>query len=131
MSDSEEKGPELATNDEWRGIMARARKSHGLSQQETAERLGTSQAAISKIESGEIRSTTLVLPICALLSIPLPEHVADEEDRNWMNLSRVLRHHRPAMARDMLALIEKMVEEIRADADVAPNGKDHSDTKKH
>jgi transcriptional regulator with XRE-family HTH domain len=132
---TDEKGPELATNDDWRGIMVRARKSHSLSQQDVADRLGTSQAAISKIESGEIGSTSLVLPICALLSIPLPEHVADAEDRDWMHLSRVLRHRRPAIARDIFSLMERVAEEIKAEtsdvnADTARDSSDRSDPKK-
>jgi len=107
---ADEKPPELATNDTWRGIMARARKDHDLSQQQLADKLGSTQAAVSKIESGEIRSSTLVIPICTLLQIPLPEYLANEEDRRWHQIGRALRHRSPEMAKRIAALCESLAD---------------------
>lgn len=106
-----EDDPELATNEEWRGIMVRARKAHGLSQDALAGKLRASQALISKIESGEVSSSSLVLPICRLLSIPLPEHFVDEFERSWVQLGRALRHRSPNQAKATLELIKSIVEQ--------------------
>jgi transcriptional regulator with XRE-family HTH domain len=83
--------PELATNDEWRGIMKRARMEHGLTQAELARKVGTSQVMISNLESGAATSSKYVLRICRELEIPVPEHFADDVDRAWAQLGRVLR----------------------------------------
>lgn len=109
-SDTENE-PELATNDEWRGIMARARKDHGMSQEDLGQKVGSSQAMISKIESGESGSSKLVRPICVLLNIPLPEHFTDEAERAWVQAGRVLRHRNPEQAKATLALVESMAKQ--------------------
>jgi transcriptional regulator with XRE-family HTH domain len=101
--------PELATNEEWRGIMVRARKDIGLSQQTLADKLGVSQPLISKIESGEVALSKLVLPICRLLGIPKPEHYVDDFEKNWSRAGRVLRHRNMPQAKRMLELMESMV----------------------
>lgn len=103
--------PELATNDEWRGIMARARKDHKLSQEKLADRLGVSQALISKIESGETRTSSLVMPICRALGIPPPEHFVDEFEKEWVRLGRALRFRNETQARAARQLIESMVKQ--------------------
>lgn len=109
--------PELATNEEWRGIMVRARKDHGWSQEKLAEKVKTSQAMISKIESGESRTTTLVMPICRALGIPPPEHFVDEFEKEWVRLGRALRYRNEAQARAARTLIESMVKQYEALAD--------------
>lgn len=108
-SDQEE--PELATNGEWRGIMVRARKEHGLSQDELGAKLGISQAMVSKIESGESRSSALVMPICRILGIPPPEHFVDEFEKEWVRLGRALRYRNEEQARAARQLIESMVKQ--------------------
>jgi transcriptional regulator with XRE-family HTH domain len=94
--------PELATNAEWRSLMTRARKTYGFTQQQLADKLGVSQAIISKIESGETGSSKLVMPICETLSIPEPVHLTDPDEREWMQLGRVLRARNPEQARAAL-----------------------------
>ena len=101
--------PELATNEDWRGIMVRARKDHGWSQENLAEKVGSSQAMISKIESGEARTSTLVMPICRALGIPPPEHFVDEFEKEWQRLGRALRYRNEQQARAARSLIESMV----------------------
>lgn len=89
--------PELATNEEWRGIMRRARLEprddypKGMTQGELAKKVGTSQVMISNLESGAASSSKYVLPICNVLGIPLPEHFTDEVERAWAQLGRVIR----------------------------------------
>lgn len=112
--------PELATNEEWRGIMVRARKEHGFSQESLGQKLGVSQALISKMESGEVGSSKLVMPICRLLGIPAPEHFVDEEEKNWVRLGRVLRHRNPEQAKVALQLVESMVRQYESELDEVP-----------
>lgn len=118
--DDDQQEPELATNDEWRGIMVRARKEHDLTQDELGNKFGVSQAMISKLETGEAGSSKLVLPICRLLGIPLPEHFVDEEDREWVRLGRVLRHRNREQAKLAVKLVESMVKQYDDAEDAQP-----------
>lgn len=90
--------PELATNEVWRGIMRRARDAHELTQGQLATAVGRwlnaeapSQVVISRIESGSIKASKLVVPICDILSIPRPEFLEHDDDRAWVQLGRLLR----------------------------------------
>lgn len=106
--------PEIATNEEWRGIMVRARKAYkgeGLTQKELGARVGTSQNIISLIESGEVESSQYVLPICDVLEIPPPIHYASEDQKIWSQLGHVLRNKNPKQFRRAMALVEAMVED--------------------
>lgn len=113
--------PELATNKEWRGIMARARKDHGLSQAELGTKVLTSQNMISLIESGEVGSSRFVLPICAELSIPPPTHFENEDERAWWQAGHVLRAKSPRRYQRLLDLIREEAAEVDADATGAPS----------
>lgn len=111
--------PELATNDEWCSMMIRARKDHGLSQEELAAKFGASQAIISKLEKGVIGASKLVRPISVLLSIPLPEHFLNEADREWIMLGRALRHRGVENAKRWYDLIKSTVEDRESKPDDA------------
>lgn len=91
--------PELPTNEHWRELMKRARLQprppdypKGITQQQLADMVGTSQVMISLIESGEVSSSKFIKPICqALGNIPPPEHFADELNRRWAKFGQMLR----------------------------------------
>lgn len=120
MSAAEEETPELATNEEWRLIMVRARKDHSMTQEQLGKAVGTSQVMISKIESGEAGSSSFVLAICRVLNIPEPVHFANEEQREWSQLGHVLRQQ-PERYRAALNLLKLMVEqEERAESEETP-----------
>lgn len=103
-----EKEPELPTNVHWRELMAATRKKAGLSQEELGRRVDATQVSISKIESGETASSTYIRPICRELSIPLPEHFVDEEQRRfWSELSIVQRNN-PDQYRAVLDLVHSI-----------------------
>lgn len=120
MTDPVDDFPELATNAEWRGIMQRARKDHGYSQETFAKMLSVSQPLISKIESGETAASKLVIPICQMLSIPLPEHFVDEAERAWVQLGRLLRSRNPVQAKLALELVESMVKQLEPEPTTQP-----------
>ncbi len=124
--------PELATGSTWRGIMARARATHkidgkAMTQKQLAAAVAAeiktrwprskietpSQAIISKIEGGDTKSSKFILPICNVLSIPEPEHFADEGSAKWADLGRAIRvnDERYKLA---LALLEQMVKDEAA-----------------
>lgn len=107
----EEDMPELATNDEWRAIMIRARKDHGMTQEQLAEAVGASQVMISKIESGAASSSTYILRICRVLKIPEPMHFANEEQREWSQLGHLLRRTSPDQYQAALRLLRSMVKQ--------------------
>lgn len=119
--------PELATNEDWCGIMQRARKAHKIdgkemTQAQLAERVGRrirerwpqssvetpSQVSISKIENGQHGSSRFILPICDVLAIPTPDHTADEEERDWIRIGRVMRHDDPDGYRHWKTTLEKL-----------------------
>src|SRR6185312_12868168 len=95
VDDHGEEMPELATNDEWRRIMIQARKDQGFTQASLGTEVGLSQVMISKLEGGESTTSTHILRICRVLSIPEPRHYADEQSRSWSELGHVLRHGDP------------------------------------
>lgn len=103
--------PELATNEEWRAIMHRARKDQKLSQKELGARVGTSQNIVSLIESGEVTSSSYVLAICKVLKIPPPMHFDNEDDATWSQLGHLLRTRNMKQFRRALALVEAMLED--------------------
>lgn len=113
--------PELQTNEEWRGIMARARAAHNdMSQAELARRVGAemgedapSQAAISKIEDGKVTSSRYIKAICVVLAIPLPQHFVDENDRAWSQLGHFLRARDPEAYKLELARLELQAKRLR------------------
>lgn len=130
VAPQDEEMPELATNDEWRGIMRRAREEarpnypKGMTQSELAGKVGTSQVMISKIESGEAESSKFVLRICRVLSIPAPAHFIDEKQKLWSQLGHVVRFHDEAQFETLLKLVESMakkVEEADRSAETAPD----------
>lgn len=112
-----EEFPELATNEEWRAMMIRARTSQKISQDALAERavamapnlLRGSQAVISRLESGDIASSRLVVPICRILDIPLPSHYVDDTERKWIELWRRLNEKDPARAAATLQFLRSQV----------------------
>lgn len=121
---SADPSPELATNEEWRTIMVRARKDHGLTQKELGAKVGTSQNMVSLIESGEVATSQYVLPICKVLSIPPPRFFESEDDAAWSQLGHVLRAKNMKQFRRAMALIEAMVEDL---GDEKPANDDGSD----
>lgn len=110
----DEEMPELATNEEWRGIMTRARKAHGMTQDELGAKVGLSQVMISKLETGESGSSTHILRICRVLDIPEPANFATDEQRDWWQLGHVLRSRNTEQYAAAKQLIRTMVEQLEA-----------------
>jgi transcriptional regulator with XRE-family HTH domain len=103
--------PEVATNDEWREIMVAARKDLGMTQAQLATRIGAKQPQISEIESGDVVSSALILPICRVLKIAEPQHYVDEDQKLWSQLGHLLRNKSMKKYRRYLALLESEIEE--------------------
>lgn len=124
MSSDPPETPELATNEEWRGIMVRARKDKKLTQKELGGRVGTSQNIVSLIESGEVATSQFVLPICRVLGIPPPMFFSDDEQKTWSQLGHILRGKSMKKFRRAMDLVAALVEEDEDDADeVMPSRK--------
>lgn len=121
----DEHDPELSTNEEWRGIMARARKAHGLTQEQLGAKVGLSQVMISKLESGESASSTAVLAICRELEIPEPQNFADEDTRDWWQMGHVLRQRNPEGYEAAKRMMRTLVKQLEATAQ--PSDEDHAD----
>lgn len=115
---------EIPTSDEWRGIMVRARRERGLSQEALGRIVGTSQNVISLIEKGPpdgLGSSSFVQRICHALDIPLPQLHLDDDDKAWASLGRKLRATNLERFRAALRLVESIVPTDTESAMVAPS----------
>ena len=125
--------PEIATNEEWRTIMVRARKDQGFTQAQLGTRVGTSQNIISLIETGPpegVSASRFVAPICRVLDIPYPMFFQDEEQKSWSQLGHVLRHRSMKQFRRAMALVESMVEDAEEAEDPANDERSRPETRK-
>lgn len=114
MSDKEADG-EIATNEEWRGVMKRARIAHKLSQEALGKHVGLSQAMINKIENGDSGGSSSILAICRVLSIPAPMNFADEREKLWHDLGHAARRlMAPEQYEAHLRLFETTVRQLEA-----------------
>lgn len=95
--------------------MIAARKAKGLTQKQVGARVGTSQNIVSLIESGEVGSSSYILPICKLLGVAPPQHHESEDQRLWSELGHLLRTKNKKQFRHALALVESMVESMVED----------------
>lgn len=116
MPDLVAQNPEIPITEQWRGVMRRARKAAGLTQEQLADRVGASQALISGIESGSIQQSEHAPAICEALKIPLPHDLArDETDQRWIEVGRVLRAFQPVTYETQLEAFEALAKRIKAD----------------
>lgn len=91
--------------------MIAARKAKNLTQKQVGARVGTSQNIISLIESGEIESSSYILPISKLLGIAPPQFHETEDQKSWAQLGHMLRMKNRKQFRRVLALVESMVQD--------------------
>jgi transcriptional regulator with XRE-family HTH domain len=102
--------PELSTTEHWRDLMERSRRAAKLTQRQLADKVHVSQNVISMIESGRIKQSKYILPICDELKIP-PPHVLfeDEVEQRWVEAGRRLRKQDPRVFQAQLEAMERMV----------------------
>jgi len=113
VSDMLREPPELATTEYWRRLMKRARQDAELSQGQLAEKVGMSQAMLSRIESGDVRSSKAIVLISEQLKIPLPQFATgDELDLRWQQAGSVLRRRDHSMFSQHLELVEAIVAKL-------------------
>jgi transcriptional regulator with XRE-family HTH domain len=113
VTDMLREAPELATTEYWRRLMRRARQDAELSQEQLAEKVGISQAMLSRIESGDVRSSKAVVLISERLGIPLPQFATgDEMDLRWQQAGSVLRRRDHSMFAQHLELVEAIVAKL-------------------
>jgi transcriptional regulator with XRE-family HTH domain len=112
---------EIATNEEWRGVMKRARTAHKMSQAALAAAVGVSQAMINKIEKGESGGSGAVLSICRVLAIPAPMNFADEDTKHWHELGHAARR---LMTPEQYGALEKLIESSVRQLEPPPAGAD-------
>lgn len=132
--------PELATNDEWRRTMRKARKDHkvdgkSMTQEDLADSVwkvmrqrwpeskhsaeAPSQAALSKVESGDVKKSVYVIAICTVLSIPQPSHYVDDDNRAWAEAGEYMRHKFPEEFARHLEMLEERMRSEKAKEEAA------------
>lgn len=104
--------PELAINAEWCAEMRAARLTAGLSQEVLADKIGSTQNAISLVERGLVGSSHVVMPVCRLLKINPPTFLVDEDERRWVRLGRELRSRSEASFMSAMTMVEALVAAI-------------------
>lgn len=113
VSDLTREVPELATTEYWRRLMRRARQDAELSQGQLADKVGISQAMLSRIESGDVKQSKAVVAIATTLGIPLPQFATgDDLDLRWQQAGGVLKRRDHAMFMQHLELIEALVAKL-------------------
>jgi transcriptional regulator with XRE-family HTH domain len=86
------KHPEVATTPYWIDLVIAARKARGWTQTDLGRRVGVGQPTISKLETGESKTSSLVHPICDVLKIQLPYAlIIDDWERRWIEAGRAIR----------------------------------------
>jgi len=127
--------PELATNDDWRRVMRKARKDYkidgkSMTQDELCDAVWKvmrqrwpkskhsvdrpTQAALSKVESGETKKSVYVTAIVTVLSIPMPMHYADDDNRAWAEAGEYMRHKFPEEYARWLDMLEERMRSAKA-----------------
>jgi transcriptional regulator with XRE-family HTH domain len=101
--DADDENPKLSTNGEWRDAMRMERKARGWSQTDLAIACGFPEAqdAISRVETGDVRRSHLVMPICRALEIEPPDFYTDEKMRRFYRDMEFVEQHLPAMAKNI------------------------------
>jgi len=111
--------------------MIAARKAKHLTQKQLGSRVGTSQNIVSLIESGEIESSSYILPICKQLGIAPPQFHESEEQKLWAQLGHRLRLKNRKQYRRVLALVESLVQDNDEEpTSVAPSPGDERPSRK-
>lgn len=73
-------------------LVREARKRAGLTQRELAERAGTTQSAIARLESGRTQPTfDTVLRLVRLCGMDLDIMLTERDDSDWAQAQRLLR----------------------------------------
>jgi transcriptional regulator with XRE-family HTH domain len=101
-------------------LVREARKRAELSQRELAERAGTTQSAIARIETG--RSTPsfdTVLRMVRLCDLDLDVMLVERDDSDWAQASRLLTLTPEERVARMAHVVDQMLELRRAGRDIA------------
>lgn len=81
--------PKVGFDDKWAEALAVAREKAGLSQQQLADAIGTSQNSISLMESSgdkRVRASHDVLPACRRLGLAPPLYLASDLQKRWLSV---------------------------------------------
>jgi transcriptional regulator with XRE-family HTH domain len=96
-------------------LVREARKRAGLSQRELAEKAGTTQSAIARLETG--RSTPsfdTVLRLVRLCGLDLDIMLVERDDSDWAQASRLLSLSAEQRSERMEQVVDQMLELRRA-----------------
>ncbi len=93
----------------WRRLMKEKREALGMSQDELARQVGTSQATISGLETGKVTQSDVVPCVSVALGIALPFlPVEYDEQMDWDELGKALYRESPEK-------LLRLLEFLRAD----------------
>lgn len=96
-------------------LIREARKRAGLSQRELAERAGTTQSAIARVETGRSTPTfDTVLRMVRLCGLDLDLMVVERDDSDWVHASRLLDLTPEERLERMEEVVEQLLEIRRA-----------------
>ncbi len=110
--------PLVPFSEEWGESVRKARNDLKITQPGLGKLVGTDNGTISRIEKGQIASSTFVIPICRALKIPLPAVLVDDDlDARWIDSGRALRIVNEGGFRGLLRAAEEMIVFSKDDSD--------------
>lgn len=93
--------------------MERSRRAAKLTQRQLADKVRVSQNVISMIESGKVRQSKFILPICDVLKIPPPQVLfEDQVEQRWVEAGRRLRRLDPRVFEAQLEAVERLASSL-------------------
>ncbi len=106
-------------------LVREARKRARLTQRELAERAGTTQSAIARLEAGRTRPTfENVLRLVRLCGMDLDVMLVERDDSDWVQAQRLLALS-PAERADRAVAMANSMREIRRAGAAAREGRAH------
>lgn len=98
-------------------LVREARKRAGLTQRELAERAGTTQSAVARLESGRTRPTfESVLRLLRLCGMDLDVMLVERDSSDWMQAQRLL-ELTPGERLERAVRMARMWQQVRAGGD--------------
>lgn len=98
------KGPAHLVTDEWLALVRAEMAARGWSPADLARESGVSQASISRLLNGKVRTARVAVEVASVLDLQLPTTPVDGDAlKLWLDIGRQLRDNEPAKFADLLA----------------------------
>lgn len=102
------KGPAHLVTDEWISLVRGEMDARGLSPADLSRLSGVSQASLSRLLNGKLRTARVATRIADILDLPLPTSPVESDAlKAWLELGRNILENDPKRFADLLARYSK------------------------